>query len=217
MATTKRQKPASKKPSTAARKRAAASAPKNASASASASKAPLDVLTEAEIARLDDGDGYGPDDPVAEAIAATVATAKKRATKVRALAAPGATQPVARAPLPPGMERVELFGHGYRTFGAVNTYTVGVAQIVRRQMMESLYAMLWPGEAFDPERFAAWSDANPAESGLWLQVMFIDTLFRPEGTAPPLSQALGAAALDAPEHAIVEEHAGFFVASERAS
>jgi hypothetical protein len=213
MATTKRQKPASKKPSTAARKRAAASAPKN----ASASKAPLDVLTEAEIARLDDGDGYGPDDPVAEAIAATVATAKKRATKVRALAEPGATQPVPRAPLPPGMVRVELFGHGYRTFGAVNTYTVGVAQIVRRQMMESLYAMLWPGEAFDPERFAAWSDANPAESGLWLQVMFIDTLFRPEGTAPPLSQALGAAALDAPEHAIVEEHAGFFVASERAS
>jgi hypothetical protein len=210
MATTKRQKP---KPSAAARKRAAASAPKNASASTT----PLDVLTEAEIARLDDGDGYGPDDPVAEAIAATVATAKKRAASARVLAAPGATQPVPRAPLPPGMVRVELFGHGYRTIGAVNTYTVGVAQIVRRQMMESLYAMLWPGEAFDPERFAAWSDANPAESGLWLQVMFIDTLFRPEGTAPPLSQALGAAALDAPEHAIVEEHAGFFVASERAS
>lgn len=179
---------------------------------------PKAMPSAAALAELDDEYGYGPDDPVAEI--------QKRARKSgatsgakRASAKPKTKLPIAPVPLGPlphGMTRIEIEGHHYRTYGAVNVFSIGAADTTRRRISEIMYNELWPGEAFNPARLLAWGEANPTEYQMRAHAALFDAVFTPEGAAPLMSSVLAVMDRNDPQLETITRHLDFFNASASA-
>ena len=180
----------------------------------SAPKAQAKVrLSEADVAVLDDENGFGPDDPETEL--AKLRGPKKSSKRTRKIDA----KPIPLGPLAFGMARVEICGHTYRTYGAVNVYTIAATANTKRHMSMIMYRDIF-GEAPTGdhfwERLLAFSEDNPTEYGMRAHAATFDAVFVAEGDAPRMSEVMATLDIEDPAFAIVVEHMGFFNASASA-